>query len=69
MKVEYSSTEPGPTIYTTVTLREDVKVGGVGKVEVGCIIEYSDSRNICAERTKTEAIRLLNLALKELEAN
>ncbi|ERP97084.1 hypothetical protein Q666_16955 [Marinobacter sp. ES-1] len=67
MEVVYSSSSKEEKVYTTVTLHEDVNMHG-GNVEVGCWVPNSDSRAECAENTKSEAIRLLKLALAELES-
>lgn len=67
MEVLYSSTSKEEKVYTTVTLHEDVDIYG-GNVEVGCWVPNSDSRSECAKNTKSEAIRLLKLALAELES-
>lgn len=67
MEVEYSSSSNAEKVYTTVTLHEDADMPG-GNVEVGCWVPNSDSRAECAENTKREAIRLLRLALAELES-
>ena len=67
MEVVYSSSSKEEKVYTTVTLHEEVNMHG-GNVEVGCWVPNSDSRAECAENTKSEAIRLLKLALAELES-
>ena len=67
MEVVYSSSSKEEKVYTTVTLHEDVDIHGCN-VEVGCWVPNSDSRAECAENTKSEAIRLLKLALAELES-
>jgi len=67
MEVIYSSNPKGEKVYTTVTLREEADVRG-GSVEVGCWVLNVDSGVECAENTKSEAIRLLRLALAELES-
>jgi hypothetical protein len=67
MEVVYSSSSKEEKVYTTVTLHEDVDIHG-GNVEVGCWVPNSDSRAECVKNTKSEAIRLLKLALAELES-
>ena len=67
MEVVYSSSSTEEKVYTTVTLGEDIDMHG-GSVKVGCWVPNSDSRAKCEENTRSEAIRLLRLALAELES-
>lgn len=67
MKIKISSKPEQDPIYTTLTCLEDVDHHG-GEVTVGCWVPFDDSREVCAESTKKEAVRLLKLALSALDA-